>query len=329
MTGSEPRIRAFRLGDEAAVNRAFNQVFGGERALAEWAWKFPVDPGGRFIMVAERDGEILAQYAGVPVRFQIDGRLWTATQIVDAFATRAARRSLDRAGLFRRTVEQYFDAFGRSGRAPLLFGFPSPRHRRLGILQLGYDSMEPQPISYLARQPGVGRSPRRRLLYRAELGRDWEPRLDRLWSRVRAQYPVAVVRDAEHALRRYAGHPRLRYHRFLVFPRLSFEPVAFAVFRSDEQRLRWADVVWDHDHSGALDLVAHLSAELAARTGCRVEELWLNGDPVGQARLERLGFEPAQEPQNLVMVARAFDPEVDLVAMADRGYVTMGDSDLV
>ncbi len=329
VTGREPRIRPFRAGDERAVNLAFNEVFRQDRSLSEWAWKFPADPDGRFIMVAERGGEVLAQYAGVPVRFQIDGRPWTATQIVDAFATREARRSLNRQGMWVRTVEAYYDAFGRSGRAPLLFGFPSPRHRRLGILQLGYDSMEPQPIRYLARTPGTGRSPRRRLLYRAELGRDWEPRLDRLWARLSPQYPVAVVRDADHALHRFAGHPRLRYHRFLVFPRLSSRPVALVVFRSDEQRLRWADLLWDRNHPGALELAAHLSGELAVNTGCLVEEMWLNGDPVGRARLERLGFEAAPEPQDLVMVARAFDREVDLQAMAERVYVTMGDSDLV
>ena len=87
--------------------------------------------------------------------------------------------------------------------------------------------------------------------------------------------------------------------------------------------------MWDRKHPGALELAAHLSGELAMSTGCAVEELWINGDPVGQARLERLGFEAAPEPQDLVMVARAFDREVDLEAMAERVYVTMGDSDLV
>jgi hypothetical protein len=263
------------------------------------------------------------------VAFQIDGRRWTATQIVDAFASRTARRSLGRSGLFRNTVEAYYDAFGRSGRAPLLFGFPSPRHRRLGILQLGYDAMEPQPIRYLAREGGAGRSAGRRLLYRAEPSRDWEPRLDRLWDRVGSQYPVSAVRDADRALRRFAGHPKLRYHRFLIFPRLSFEAVGVVVFRSDGGRLRWVDLVWDHGHPGALEMASHLSGRLAETAGCGIEELWINGDPEGGQRLERLGFEAAPEPQDLVMVARAFDPAVDLEAMAGAVYVTMGDSDLV
>lgn len=328
MTEARTQIRAYRPGDEEAINRAFNQVFRRDRELAEWAWKFPVDPVGRCIMVAERGGEILTQYAATVVRFQIDDRLWMTNHIVDAFATREARRSLNRQGLWIRTVERFYDEFSRSGLVPLQFGFPGRRHRRLGILQLGYDAMEPQPVKYLVRRPGTARSGRRRLLYRAEIGRDWEPRLDRLWARVSSQYPVAVVRDADHGLRRFAGHPRVRYHRFLVFPRLSSEPVALVIFRSDQQRLRWADFLWDHDHPGALELAAHLSGELAARAGCLVEEMWINGDPAGQARLERLGFEMEPEPQGLEMCAKAFDDEADLKAMGERVYITMGDSDL-
>ena len=97
---------------------------------------------------------------------------------------------------------------------------------RLGVLQLGYDAMEPQPIRYLARRSRPRSPGLRSRLYRAELGRDWEPRLDTLWQEVRGQYPVAVVRDARHAVRRPAGRPAVRYHRFLVFPRLSSRPVS-------------------------------------------------------------------------------------------------------
>ncbi len=329
MSDQDLVIRPFRPGDERALNRGFNEVFRCDRTLEDWSWKFPVEPDGRFVMLAELGGEVVAQYAGLPVRFRIDDAEWTATQIVDVFATRAARGPLGRRGVWVRTVDEYFDVFGRSGRAPLLFGFPGRRHRRLGILQLGYDSMDPQPINYLVRRSAGPTAGGRHLLYRAELGRDWEPRLDALWRRVRHRYPVAVVRDARHALRRFAGHPTIRYHRFLIFPRLSSEPVAFAVFRSDEGRLRWADLVWDHRHTGALDLLAHLSGRLAAQTGCDAEEMWLNGDSLAQAGLTRRGFKVEPEPDDLVMVARAFDPEVDLVALAQGVYLTLGDSDLV
>jgi hypothetical protein len=329
VTETDPEIRAFRPGDEVAINASFNEVFGRHRTMDEWSWKFPPVVEGRFIMVAARADTILAQYAGIPVRYQIDGSEWTATQIVDVFATREARGPLGRRGLWVKTVDRYFDDFGRSGRAPLLFGFPGPRHRRLGILQLGYDAMEPpRPIRYLMRTGHPSNHGVRRWRYRAELARDWEPRLDTLWERVKHQYPVAVRRDASWAVRRFAGHPTMRYHRFLVFSRFGSVPVGYAVFRATEGRLRWVDFLWDHRHPGALDLFGHLAARLAEQTGCDREDMWLTGDPDGQFLLGRHGFQEAAEPDGLVMVARAFDGGVDLDAMAERAYITLADSDL-
>jgi len=72
-----------------------------------------------------------------------------------------------------------------------------------------------------------------------------------------------------------------------------------------------------------------LSAGLAAQTGAELEEMWLNNDPEGRSRLEACGFECSEVPGKLMMVARAFDDEVDLPAIASRGYLTMADADLV
>jgi hypothetical protein len=279
-------------------------------------------------MVAEHDGAVLAHYAALAVRFGIDGRVVTAGQIVDVFAHRSTLTGLTRKTVLEETVERFFDEFGRSGRVPLLFGFPSPRHRRLGVLRLGYDSMPVQPIVYLSRNTRRGVH-HRRLIYRAEPARDWEPRLDGLWERVRHSYPVAAVRDAEWALRRFAGHPSIRYHRFLVVPRLTDHPVAFVAFRVDGGRCRWVDLVWDHAHPGALEMVLHLSAKLVEQTGCELEELWLNGDEEGRRRIENAGFQSSGEPQDLAMVARAFDDNIDLGAFDQRVYLTMADGDLV
>lgn len=329
MTQAELVIRPFRLGDEVTVNRGFNDAFGLDRSLDEWAWKFPPGADGRLIMLAEIEGELVAHYAGMPLRFTVDGRQWSAAQIVDVYSTRAARRGFTRKGVWVRTVEAFFDTFGRSGRATLLYGFPSPRPLRLGVLQLGYDAVEPQPLTYLSRPPAAASSSRQRYLYRAELAADYEPRLDDLWRRVRDDYPVAAVRDADRALHRFAGHPTVRYHRFLILPRFGRTPVAFVVFRSDQGRCRWVDLLWDHRHPGALELINQLSMGLSAQTGAEIEELWLNGDPVGLDRLSARGFALAEVPGQLVMVARAFDPELDVAALDGRVYLTMADADLV
>jgi hypothetical protein len=327
--GDELVIRRFRPGDEAAVNAAFNRVFRCSRTLAEWSWKCPPAPGGRPIMLAVRGGEVLAQYAGVPVRFQVDGRVVMAAQIVDKLSTAAASDGLSRRGLMVRTVQSFFSELAESGEYPLLYGLPGRRSLRFGLLQLGYEAMPPQDVVYLKREVAAAGAGWRRLPYRAEPARDWEPRLDSLWERVRASYPVAAVRDAERALARLAGHPTVRYHRWLVFPRLSDEPVAFAAFRSDDHMVRWVDLLWDHEHPAALDLLSHLALRLAGQAYASVEELWLNGDTEGRRRLEALGFEQRPEPSGLVLVARSFDPTLDVTRLDQRVYLTMADADLV
>lgn len=328
MTDADLTIRGYRPGDETAINDGFNRAFRRRRSMAEWAWKFPPEPGGRLIVVAERAGELVAHYAALPTRFQIDGRLWAGGQIVDVFATRVARSGIAPRGAMVATAEEFFDRIGRSGRNPFLYGFPGRRHRRQGSLQLGYDEMGFEPVTYLWRRAARAAAPRR-LLYRAEPARDWEPRLDELWSRAAADYPVAVVRDADWALRRLAGHPSIRYHRFLVFPRLSNRPVAFVAFRTDELRCRWVDLVWDHDDPGAMDLLLHLSARLAVQTGAELEELWLNGDDEGRRYLEANGFECDPETAGLAFGGRSFHSELDLGTVASRAYLTMADADLV
>ncbi|MCW8984200.1 MAG: hypothetical protein OQK55_02575, partial [Thermoanaerobaculales bacterium] len=88
-----------------------------------------------------------------------------------------------------------------------------------------------------------------------------------MWERSKRSYPVAVVRNAEYALRRFAGHPAVRHHRFLVLPRFSARAVAFAVFADDGSDCRWLDLLWDHAHPGALELLAHISGRLVAQWG--------------------------------------------------------------
>jgi hypothetical protein len=324
-----PVIRPYRPGDEKAINLTFNEVFRRDRPLDEWSWKFFPVPDGRAIMLAVQGEQVLAQYAGLPTRFHLDGQVWPALEIVDIYSTRAALRQLARRGLWVQTVDAFYATFGASGRYPLLFGFPGLRSLRIGLLQLGYDHMPPQPLTYLCRSHGSYRRRPRQLIYRAEVARDWEPKLDQLWSQVRQSYPVAVVRDADRALRRLAGHPTIRYHRFMVFPRFSTTPVAFAAFRTDGHRCCWVDLLWDHGHPGALELLARLGARLAAEARADCEEIWLNGDPEGESRLEDMGFERRPEPNGLVMVARSFTPELDVLDIDQRVYVTMADADLV
>ena len=322
-------IRPWRPGDEVAINDAFNRVFRLDRPLDDWRWKFQRHEVPAPIMTAWRGGELLAHYAGVPALFQVDGRVVWAAQIVDVFSTPAARRRFARRGVYVRTVEAFFAEYGETGRFPLLYGFPGARALRLGLLQLGYGAMEPQPVTVWERPAGRARLAPRRFPYRAEPLEPDDPRPDRLWRRIGARYPVAAVRDGRRLAARLTGRPGVEYRTFLVTPRFSREPVAWVAFRTGDGTVRWADLVWDPAHPGALELAARLGEVLVRQTGAPGESLWLGGDPEAAAVLESLGFTARPEPAGLVMVARSFAGGPDVRAMEGRIYLTMADSDLV
>ena len=323
-----PVCRAYREGDEIAINRAFVRESGVKRTLDEWAWLYPAEAAGRMIAIAEDGDEVVAHCGGVPLRLTVDHDEWDGVRLADVFGpTNPADGSLhadavdDVAGRFIRTVgsresSQFLIGFstrgdGKSNTFPRCLGEPA----------------NPELLAYTRERAPL--SPPRRLLYRAEAARDWEPRLDELWARVRRQYPVAVVRGAERALRRFAGHPTVRYQRFLVFPRFSGSAVGFACFRCDGGSCRWVDLLWDHRHPGALELLAHLSAKLVAQFDGAGEEVWLAGDDGTRVRLEALGFRRSVDPVHLSMVIRAFDSRLDAATLGSRLYLTMADTEMV
>ena len=310
-------FRTYREGDEVAINRAFEQASGSVRSLDEWAWLYPSEVDGRVIVVAETGGEVVAHCAGIPIRVAVDGRELAAARIVEYFSPTSAKEIVERG------VETFFESFASSGRFPLVVACPQIR----GDLNLpGFDGTPRRELAALTRNRAP-RSKTRRLFYRAEPARDWEPRLDDLWRRVRGDYPVAVVRDAEGALRRFAGHPTVRYQRFVIFPRFSSQAVAFVVFRCDGGRCRWVDLLWDHAHPGALELAAHISARLVRQFACAVGAVGLSGDADGCSRLERLGFRAAEGSAEVSMAIRSFNPELDAVSVVSRLYLTMADTD--
>jgi len=306
-------LRAYREGDEAAILRTLNQTSRAACSLDEWAWLFSPEEDGRVVVVGERKGEVAAVCGGTPARVVVDGREWTAVEL-----RKLASTNRDDAG---RVVDHFIETIGSDGRLALaIAAFDSEAK-----VHSGFDGAAHSRLSVLVRKQPTA-APLGRLLYRAEPARDWEPRLDKLWRRAHDSYPVAVVRDADRALRRFAAHPKIRHHRFIVCPRFSNRAVAFAVFTIDGVRCRWLDFLWDHDHPRALDLLVHISGRLIRQFGAASEELWLAGDDEARALLTKRGFGPDETSPPPVVAARSLTPELDARTFVERAYITMADA---
>lgn len=319
-------IRVFRAGDENGIIEALGRSIDRPVSLEEWSWSYPQVEVGRPVVVAVAGDRIVAHVGAVASVFQIEGRTVPALAVVDAFAVPPAGGAAEQRRLLAEVFETWMAEFGRRDHVQLVY--------RIGVGGAGDDASGPvggtrvglPPIDVLVRRETV-RAPARRLAFRAEAARDWEPRLDDLWRRVRGSYPFAAVRDSEMALNRHAGHPGVRRHRFLVMPRFSRAAVAFAVFETEGSQCRWVDLVWDHDEPGALDLLSHLSQRLAAQVGATRERVVLGGDDHARGRLRARGFRSEGPLGDLSLTVYVVPPGSVPADLDSRLYVTQTDLD--
>jgi hypothetical protein len=324
-------VRAYRRGDEAAINAGFNRVFGHQRSEAVWQWKFR-QPAARGSTVVAFDGRDLAAHnGGIPARWQVDGVEVAALQGVDTFSLAAIERRREWKNAWLDVMTFFAEKIAREDGVELLFGFTGPRSEPHMVSRCGWDAEDPpRRIPLLTR---TGGPPARTMASRwfvaqPTVGR--EVLLDRLWGRVRSRYPVSIVRDARFFSERFTEHPEVTYHPWIVRHRLWRTPAAAVVFRSDGGELRWADLVWDHRCPGALHLVDHLAGVLARQTGASSEALWLDGDPTADAWLRSRGFDGGPDPSGVVRVTRILSDRLGRESFAaGRIYTTMADADLV
>ena len=323
-------IRLYAPGDEVAINNGFNRIFGKNRSLEEWAWKYGAGSPPLPIVAAWDGHALVAHNGGIAADFQVDGRRIKALQGADTLSLAAAERRPEWRDAWQAVMDYFAEIAAVDFGVSLLFGFTGGRAVSHMVRRARWDSVAPRRIPlYVRRQRPAGRSLASRF-FRAHLVGDHEPVLDLLWDRVGARYPVAVVRDAEHCRRRLSGHPHVRYHRWLITPRFSSTPVGFVAFRTDDGVCRWVDLVWDDRHPGALELIDHLSRQLAEETGAGSEELWLDGDPDTARWLETFGFESGPDPSGVARVTRFLDDELKAESFTEgRFYTTMADADLV
>jgi hypothetical protein len=319
-------IRPYQPGDEAAICAAVGRTRPGTYQLEDWAWCHPPLPSPRRIAVARQGETVIAHAAANPVPASIEGEPGNLYRCVHSLCSDP---SDDCDETWTGTVACFAESFLSTPEPTLLLELEAGdgAHGLAAAIDAG-ESRVLAPTVLCRRPSGARRWSLRRCAYRLELARDWEPALDLLWSRAGHCYPTSAHRDAAHSLARLSGHPRVRHHRFLVFPRLSATPVAFAAFTTAGSCCRWVDLVWDRDHPGAIELLARVSSRLAAQSAAGREEIWIAGDGAAVELLTRAGFSaPAGDPPTFTVRAlnvRLPSPGQLFMTMADATPCSTG-----
>ncbi len=331
-------VRQYRPGDEHGILRLFNQVFGEDdpsfrpRTLEQWHWEFRDNPAGMQIIVAEdAGGRIVAHYACLPARTQLKDEQVLTGQGVDSMVHPDSRRGLKKEGPFLQVARAYLETFGNERVCAFGFGFPNEKAFRVGVRRIGYVPVVPS-LPTLFRNffsdsddETVGRKFQGAREVREVTA--FEASADQLWKRVRAAFPVALLRDSLYLNWRYARCARGRYRLFEVCDdgRLAAVFVTRALWQG-LPILALADYLGDPRDEASFALALRQALRCARdEKQVRVEAWFPRSHPFFEQALEA-GFKT--EPSQANLCVMLFRKDLELDWLARNWFFTIGDSDL-
>jgi GNAT superfamily N-acetyltransferase len=338
-----------RAGDEPELFRLYAEVFGQgmtEASRRRWRWQYLDNPhaaGAAAIWVAREDGQVLGQYASMPVRLWWAGREVDASWGMDVFVREEARGKGVGAALFTTWSDNVEVALGL-GLTPSSYGlFQKLRYDDVGPVPFFLRPLDPRALMRRRLGPVLGGAAG--LAVRAALAL-WRPErkaehpdlevraverigeeADALWERARDGYAMCVRRDAAYLDWKYARCPHQTYELRGAWRAGAL--AGYAVSRQQDYggvRLGWiVDVFTAAGDEAARDALLGAVLDGFRRDGvARAQAFAMHGGL--QAALRRRGFLRRPSPMQFCVRARAASGDA-LQRRADW-HVVFGDSDM-
>jgi hypothetical protein len=321
-------VRNYRPGDEDQILGLFTRVFGHDRSLAHWRWKFLENPAGQQISLAVgEDGSIIGQFAGLPVVAATLHETILLTQGIDHMVDGARRRM----GMYAAMARHFFETFVVPGRAAAWYAFPVAENLEIEVRAFNCSALHQVPIlswdlSIAEPWRQSWREIRRHRLERADrVGRA----IDELWDRCRAELPLATVRDSRYLNWRYAECPDVEYALTVATDPTTGQATGLAVMRFGWLDQPVAPIVDWLVPMGNPDVGRLLLArchDLAREKGLTVVQAWFPAYAPQHSFFVSLGYRA--QPSPFILSARGPRGSGELGFMRDRWYYTMGDSDI-
>jgi GNAT superfamily N-acetyltransferase len=342
-----------RSEDRDALERMYADVFGREaldRSRERWAWQYDKNPHcppeGPEIWVAKQDGEILGQYASMPVRLKVKDRTLKASWGMDVMV----RPNLQGKGIGSRLFEYWEDHV----EAPLGLGLSLASYKL--FQKLGWHDVGPVPCysrpldpkALLARRfgsvlAGVLAPFVRfglRLVYPARksvragveiqsLEGTFGESFDRLWDKASSGYDFVAERKSGYLEWKFHEVPYVDYEVYQALR--DDELVGYIVLRiavKNDVRLGLIIDLFAHpEDRGAIDALVEWAATWGRQNGVARLQMFTFNHQIA-ARLFYKGFMRLESPMQFCL--RIHSDHVDDSFFEDTGrwHVTFGDSDM-
>ena len=344
-------IRPYQPGDEQAVVRLFDRVFGHAITEAHWRWKLKQLPSPvENVWLALHEDQPIFHYGGIPCRFHLPTSEQIAMVSVDGMTAPEFRRRgvLTQAGRF------IFDTWREAG-IPFTLGLPNEQWGSR-TTALGWEVLFPfrllvrplRPTSILAHRLGLPALARSRLLD-AGWNRAWAPFVkpdpsvsiesvrhagpdfDRLWAACMPEIKVSVVRDSQWVQWRYLSAPSQDYRVLLA--RRAQQPIGYLAYRIKDRpqgKLGFIAALFTSptEHKGRATLLNHALAGMQADAVEAVFTLAIPKTPLYRA-FRRAGFIFSRGAFTVQMVPLASGLPMETFRNPQNWYLVGGDFDVV
>ena len=344
-------IRPYQPGDEQALVRLFDRVFGHCITEAHWRWKLKHLPSPvENVWLAVHEGQPIFQYGGIPCRFHLPTGEQTAMVSVDGMTAPEFRRR----GVLTHVGGFIYDTWREAG-IPFTLGLPNEQWGSR-TKALGWEALFPfrwlvrplRPAAILAHRLGV---PALARLHPLDTGwnRSWdrlvkpdptvsiesvrqaEPDFDRLWATCAPEIKVSVVRDSRWVQWRYLSTPSPDYRVFLA--RRAQQPVGYLAYRikdTPQAKLGFIATLFTPraERKGRATLLDRALLAMQAEAVEAVFTLAIPKTPLHRA-FRRAGFVFSRGAFTVQMVPLAPDLPMEIFRNPQNWYLVGGDFDVV
>lgn len=328
-------IEQYKAIDRDSVFGLMQEIFVSEKMrksdffnLDLWKWQYENNPFGQAVTIlAKHNSKVIGQYANIPLRLKLNGKLTNSALVIDLMVKDSYRRK----GLFK----MMGDASNRKLAASdfsLSMAFPSRQESELGFInKLGWFRVSGLNVLWKPVVPAIKRQRYQDITISPV--REFPEEVNILWEEMKNNINVGVVRNRDYLNWRFFRKPKEEYQAFLVHRGVKLAGY-FVVKIDNISKIKLGLIV---------DMLCLNELEIIKSAIRKISDLCITQGAylcvilrtrLYENILRETGFRSLPNklsPKNYSLIVKAHKEDLDLSALKniDNWYLTFGDWDVV